>query len=98
MSSDKFSKTDLAISTQEFLTLIDRYKHGNPPGPGWGVYEDFACPGCGIEQVVMALVNTKGFHCNYCNEDFDVTWNGDGSTEDVYLNPVGYMHARISHN
>lgn len=98
MSSDKFSKIDLATSTQEFLTLIDRYKNGNPPGPGWGVYEDFVCPECGVEQVVVAMVNTIGFHCNYCGVNLDVQWNSDGSTDGVYLNPVGYMHARVNHN
>jgi hypothetical protein len=91
----------LAINTDDLIRLVDRARNGTPPGEGWGLYEDVTCDHCGMLWNAVAMLGTKGKECPYCGHLdpnyhwlTDFTLPGDG----VFLNPVGWEYAQISHN
>jgi hypothetical protein len=90
----------MAISTDEFFTLVHREAVGTPPGMGWGDYDIF-CPHCEQLLHTSAMVGTRGFTCPCGYTDPDLVWyppetNIGGDL--CYLSPIGWKTARITHN
>jgi hypothetical protein len=94
-----YSQRDTAITTSQFMTLIDRSLHGTPAGRGWGVY-NLKCSACGYVCVYVAPIGTKGFVCHACHLELpEMVWGSvSGMDEGSYLWPVGWEFAQLSMN
>ena len=94
------SSRDITTTLEMFMKLVDRAKNGTPPGRGWGIFPNTACPACGFKHVAVAMIGSLGYECPYCDYvDLEWVWLEHSVPGDVsYLLPVGWEHSRLCRN
>jgi hypothetical protein len=88
------------MDTLMFATIVDRVKHGIPPGHGWQSYT-ITCE-CGLVYLPTKRPYTcTTEHCPRCGAETEMVWlPNDGYTpcDGPWLAPVGWETASIFAN